>query len=161
MANAVYHKRDLYSEVTRRILAELAAGAPPWVKPWSATPGRNHPHNAATGRPYSGCNVVLLWMTAKANGWGEPRFLTFRHVVRVVDRSINSLAGHAHLSPFCVEVAIRFEPSSVVGHIVTDIKANSHCVLLRFRICHGCGRCASGGLGLGRRYCQPALSGLD
>jgi antirestriction protein ArdC len=60
-------RRDLYSEVSRRILAELETGAAPWVKPWSQTPGMNHPHNAATGRPYSGCNVVLLWLAAKAD----------------------------------------------------------------------------------------------
>jgi hypothetical protein len=40
------------SIVAGRILAELEAGAAPWVKPWSATPGQNMPHNAATGRPY-------------------------------------------------------------------------------------------------------------
>ena len=40
MATEVYHKRDLYKDVTARILAELEAGAPPWIKPWSATPGR-------------------------------------------------------------------------------------------------------------------------
>jgi antirestriction protein ArdC len=31
-------KRDLYTEVSARIAAELEAGAAPWVKPWSATP---------------------------------------------------------------------------------------------------------------------------
>ena len=60
--NPSYHKRDLYSDVTSRILSELETGAAPWVKPWSATPGQNHPHNAMSKRPYSGCNVVLLWM---------------------------------------------------------------------------------------------------
>ena len=55
-------KRDLYAEVSARIIAELEAGAAPWVKPWSATPGANTPCNAVTNRPYSGCNVVLLWM---------------------------------------------------------------------------------------------------
>ena len=34
-------KRDLYAEVSARIVAELEAGAAPWVKPWSATPGAN------------------------------------------------------------------------------------------------------------------------
>jgi antirestriction protein ArdC len=37
-ANSAYHKRDLYSDVTSRILAELETGAAPWIKPWSATP---------------------------------------------------------------------------------------------------------------------------
>ncbi len=73
--------RDLYSNVTARILAELEGGAAPWVKPWSATPGANHPHNAATGRPYSGCNVVLLWMAMSANAWTAPRFLTFKQAL--------------------------------------------------------------------------------
>jgi antirestriction protein ArdC len=76
-------KRDLYSEVTARIRAELERGAAPWIKPWSATPGMNHPHNAASGRPYSGCNVVLLWMAAQAQGWSVPRFLTFKQALEL------------------------------------------------------------------------------
>jgi len=70
-------KRDLYAEVTSRILAELERGAAPWVKPWSATPGQNVPQNAVTNRPYSGCNVVLLWLT-RGRGWSTPRFVTFK-----------------------------------------------------------------------------------
>ena len=31
-------KRDLYGEVSARIIAELEAGAAPWIKPRSATP---------------------------------------------------------------------------------------------------------------------------
>jgi len=83
MAAQAYHKRDLYSEVTSRILAELETGAAPWVKPWSASPGRNHPHNAASGRPYSGCNVVLLWMAAQQRGWTEPRYVTFKQALEL------------------------------------------------------------------------------
>jgi antirestriction protein ArdC len=77
-ANQVYHKRDLYSEVTSRILTELETGAAPWIKPWSATSGLNHPHNAASGRPYSGCNVVLLWMAQQRLGWKIPKYVTFK-----------------------------------------------------------------------------------
>jgi antirestriction protein ArdC len=55
-------KRDPYAEVSTRIVAELEAGAAPWV-------------NAVSNRPYSGCNVVLLWM-AQAVGYRTPRFLT-------------------------------------------------------------------------------------
>jgi antirestriction protein ArdC len=74
---ASYIKRDLYAEVTSRILAELVKGAAPWIKPWSATPGQNVPQNAVTNRPYSGCNVILLWLT-RGRGWPTPRFLTFK-----------------------------------------------------------------------------------
>jgi antirestriction protein ArdC len=75
-------KRDLYTEVTARIVAELEAGAPPWIRPWSATAGTNTPCNASTNRPYSGCNVVLLWM-AQAAGYRTPRFLTFKQALEL------------------------------------------------------------------------------
>jgi antirestriction protein ArdC len=73
-------KRDLYADVSARILAELESGAAPWVKPWSATPGQNVPQNAVSNRPYSGCNVILLWL-ARIRGWSTPRFLTFKQAI--------------------------------------------------------------------------------
>jgi antirestriction protein ArdC len=79
-------KRDLYAEVSARIVAELERGAAPWVKPWSATAGANTPCNAVTNRPYSGCNVVLLWMAANA-GYRTPRYLTFN---QALERSVPS-----------------------------------------------------------------------
>ena len=73
-------KRDLYSDVSARIIAELERGAAPWIKPWSITSGQNVPQNAATNRPYSGCNVILLWLP-RNRGWATPRFLTFKQAV--------------------------------------------------------------------------------
>jgi antirestriction protein ArdC len=75
-------KFDLYTGVSARIVAELEAGAAPWTKPWSATPGANTPCNALTNRPYSGCNVVLLWM-AQTAGYAVPRFLTFKQALEL------------------------------------------------------------------------------
>jgi antirestriction protein ArdC len=72
--------RDVYAEVSARIIAELERGAAPWVKPWSATAGQNVPQNAVSARPYSGCNVVLLWL-ARDRGWATPRFLTFKQAL--------------------------------------------------------------------------------
>jgi antirestriction protein ArdC len=73
-------RRDIYSEVSARIIAELDRGAAPWIKPWSATAGQNVPQNAVTNRPYSGCNVILLWL-ARNRGWASPRFLTFKQAI--------------------------------------------------------------------------------
>ena len=75
-------KRDLYAEVSAHIVAELEAGAAPWVKPWSAMPGANTPCNAVSHRPYSGCNVVLLWI-AQTAGYRTPRFLTFKQALEL------------------------------------------------------------------------------
>lgn len=69
-------KRDLYAEVSDRIVAELEKGATPWVKPWSATPGLNVPCNAVSNRPYSGVNLILLWMAVQTHP--TPRFLTYK-----------------------------------------------------------------------------------
>ena len=63
-------------------IVQVRAGAAPWVKPWSATPGANTPCNAVSNRPYSGCNVVLLWM-AQAAGYRTPRFLTFKQALEL------------------------------------------------------------------------------
>jgi antirestriction protein ArdC len=73
-------KRDLYADVSAHIIAELERGAAPWVKPWSGTAGQNVPQNAVTNRPYSGCNVILLWL-ARNRGWPTPRFLTFKQAI--------------------------------------------------------------------------------
>ena len=35
-----------------------------------------------SNRPYSGCNVVLLWM-AQAAGYSTPRFLTFKQALEL------------------------------------------------------------------------------
>src|SRR5450631_754813 len=75
-------KRDLYAEVSKRIVAKLERGAAPWIKPWSATAGMNTPCNALTNRPYSGSNVVLLWM-AQTAGYRTPRFLTFKQALEL------------------------------------------------------------------------------
>src|SRR6516162_1243009 len=66
----------------RALSAELERGAAPWIKPWSATAGQNVPCNAVSNRPYSGCNVVLLWMAQQA-GYRTPRYLTFRQAAEL------------------------------------------------------------------------------
>jgi antirestriction protein ArdC len=71
-------KRDLYTEVSARIVAEMEVGATPWIKLWSATPGAK----AATNRPHSGCDVVLPWM-AQATGYRTPRFLKFKQALEL------------------------------------------------------------------------------
>ena len=73
-------KRDLYADVSARIVSELERGAAPWVRPWSATAGQNVPQNAVSNRPYSGCNVILLWL-ARDRGWRAPRFVTFKQAI--------------------------------------------------------------------------------
>lgn len=72
-------RASLYEAVTGRIIAELEAGRLPWVQPWgsgAATAGL--PVNAATGRAYSGVNILILWSAVIARGYPAQRWLTFR-----------------------------------------------------------------------------------
>lgn len=74
--------RDIYQEVTDRILAALDQGTVPWIKPWSAANSPNgdqqpFPINAITKRPYSGINLPLLWAEAHLQGFSQDRWLTF------------------------------------------------------------------------------------
>ncbi len=72
-------RQSLYAEVTSRVIAELEAGRLPWVQPWdSAACGCTMPHNAGTGRRYSGINVLILWAAVIDGGYASQRWLTYR-----------------------------------------------------------------------------------
>lgn len=72
---------DLYQHVTDGIIKSLEAGTVPWTRPWKssrAVKGSVMPHNFATGRPYSGINVPILWSRAADNGYDEHSWLTYQ-----------------------------------------------------------------------------------
>jgi len=69
--------RDLHQEVTEAIIEELEAGVAPWVKPWEGGEPLGLPRSAATGRSYSGINVVFLWTMMLKRGYTDPRWITF------------------------------------------------------------------------------------
>lgn len=72
---------DPHSRITSRIVAELEQGARPWLKPWSggdlAASNGCRPLRA-TGEPYRGINVILLWLEAGAMGYTSPSWMTYR-----------------------------------------------------------------------------------
>lgn len=72
--------RDLYGEVTARIVAALEQGVAPWVRPWSLG-ADTLPLNACTRRPYRGVNVILLELEAQAQGYPLNRWLTYRQAL--------------------------------------------------------------------------------
>lgn len=77
-------RTSLYEEITSKIIAELEAGRLPWVQPWgsSGVPAPlAMPKNAATGRQYSGVNVLILWGAVVARGFSCQSWLTFRQAL--------------------------------------------------------------------------------
>ncbi|KAF0182490.1 MAG: antirestriction protein [Alphaproteobacteria bacterium] len=74
-------RRDIASDITQALLAELDRGVMPWRKPWDAarvSGGDVTLPRRVTGEPYRGINVVLLWSAAAAHGYASPTWLTFR-----------------------------------------------------------------------------------
>ena len=76
---------DIYQTITDKIIAELAAGTAPWVRPWSGE-ADPFPRNALSQRPYRGINHVLLGMEAHGRGYISNQWLTFKQA--------QSLGGH-------------------------------------------------------------------
>ena len=76
-------RASLYDSVTSRIIAELEAGRLPWVQPWGRSGGASAalPHNAYSGRAYSGINILILWGAVIEAGWSSQGWLTFRQAL--------------------------------------------------------------------------------
>ncbi len=75
------NKTSLYTDVTNRIIIELEEGRLPWVQPWSAeqlSAPLGLPKNAATGRAYSGINILILWDATAEHIRSTQRWLTFK-----------------------------------------------------------------------------------
>lgn len=73
-----FPKRDLYQEVTDKLIAAIEAGTAPWQRPWQHVASAGLPMNGASEREYSGVNALLLMMTAQAEGYTDHRWFTFK-----------------------------------------------------------------------------------
>jgi antirestriction protein ArdC len=103
-------RSTLYEEITNKIIAELEAGCLPWVQPWASSGVRaplGMPKNAATGRAYSGINVLILWAAVVEQGFSTQTWLTFRQAL--------ALGGHVRKGErgTTVVYADRFIPDDV------------------------------------------------
>ena len=78
-------RKDIYEQITGKIVADLEQGVRPWLKPWSAehAAGRiTRPlrHNLV---PYNGINVVMLWSAAEIAGYSAPIWMTYRQAQEI------------------------------------------------------------------------------
>lgn len=76
-------KRDLYAEITDKVIAALKAGVQPWLRPWSVKSGGNSFVNVAlpirsNSQHYQGINVLLLWWEAMDKGYTNPMWMTYK-----------------------------------------------------------------------------------
>ena len=67
-------RTNLYQEITDKIVAELEQGRVPWVQPRAGVSAPlGLPKNAATGRAYSGINILILWCAVAERGFRGQR----------------------------------------------------------------------------------------
>jgi antirestriction protein ArdC len=77
--------RDVYQDITDRIVRELEQGVRPWHQPWNAShmDGRVVLPLRHNGVAYRGVNVLALWMQAMAKGYAAPIWMTFKQAINL------------------------------------------------------------------------------
>jgi len=76
-ANPNPNPRDIYQEVTDKIIAALERGVLPWQRGWDQGLA-GAPMNPTTGRAYRGINTLLFGMMQDAAFNGDPRWCSYR-----------------------------------------------------------------------------------
>jgi antirestriction protein ArdC len=73
-------RKDVYSRITAQIVEYLEKGVRPWTRPWNAehAAGRITRPLRFNGQPYSGINVLSLWMSALSQNFAAPIWMTYR-----------------------------------------------------------------------------------
>ncbi len=74
-------KRDLYQEITDKIITSLEQGVRPWKCPWDQ--GRyggfeGIPYNLKTSYSYRGINIPILWATQQEKGYQSSAWLSYK-----------------------------------------------------------------------------------
>lgn len=69
---------DIQETIVAGFIEDMEQGVMPWETPWDRDTADCIPANAATGRPYSGVNVLLLWKAMRERRFSGNRWLTFR-----------------------------------------------------------------------------------
>ena len=85
--NGKASRRDIYAEVTDRIVEALESGVVPWVRPWRSLGASGDLRNGHSGHAYSGINTLLLGLEMDSRGYSDSRWVTFKQS--------KSLGGHA------------------------------------------------------------------
>jgi len=71
-------KRDIYQDVTNKIISSLENGVMPWYCPWDKTGENGFPENHKTGDHYKGINIVLFWIEQQEKGYSSSSWLTYK-----------------------------------------------------------------------------------
>jgi antirestriction protein ArdC len=78
-------RKDVYTRITAQIVEHLEKGVRPWIRPWNAehAAGRITRPLRHNGQPYSGINVLSLWMSALSQSFAAPIWMTYRQAAEM------------------------------------------------------------------------------
>ncbi|MFT3784768.1 MAG: zincin-like metallopeptidase domain-containing protein [Tepidisphaeraceae bacterium] len=74
--------KDLYADVTARVVEMLDQGVVPWRSPILGRGAAGHPRNLSSGKRYRGINIFLLAFTAFARNYESCYWLTYQQAVQ-------------------------------------------------------------------------------
>ena len=83
-------KRDVYQEITNKIIDSLENGVAPWQRGWKVNA---LPMNLKTKKAYSGINHFLLYVIVEMNGFDSPYWLTLKQANDMGGRIIRGSKG--------------------------------------------------------------------
>jgi len=70
-------KTDIYTSITQKIIASIESGTLPWRQPWTCSTDVMRPMRS-NHQPYTGINVVILWIAAHEKGYVSNHWLTMK-----------------------------------------------------------------------------------
>jgi antirestriction protein ArdC len=78
MARDTTERRDIYQEITDKVIAAIEQGAGTWEMPWIAAARAGNAMNATTGKAYRGINIISLGMTAAGCGYERNHWASYQ-----------------------------------------------------------------------------------
>ncbi len=70
--------RDIYQEITDKVITAIEAGVMPWSCPWAVDGHQGLPFNYSTNAQYRGINILMLWLEAQTQQFSSSAWLTYR-----------------------------------------------------------------------------------
>ncbi len=117
---------NLYLTVTNQIVELLESQKLTWDKPWiSLSKDGKRPHNAGSGRMYSGLNQILLSMMQLKSGYPYSGWLTFKQVQDIGGRVIagSKASSIFHYKPLYYDnTGRKYEMEQVLQMSLTEQK---------------------------------------
>ena len=88
-------KKDVYQQVTDRIIEGLQTKGLQWFKPWNAGDGMGAlmPINNTTGKAYRGLNQLFLCIEQTANGYEHNEWLTYKQAAKAGGNVVKGSTG--------------------------------------------------------------------